>query len=462
MKIFRPLFLGLWLGLLGLSARAATLPELFTARLQCVVAVEFFVQSEIERQPVTIMGTVVDDRGTIVLPPGSIMPSVPAEQLKDFKIYRANSAEPFEGEYLGQDALTGWHFVRAEEKLRTQLVPVTKFARANVEPGLSDELWGIGLRNRDEDFLPYFLSGRVAVVMKLPQKTAVLAQDVAGPGLPVFTTSGDFAGLAQPSFGQNFLMFSRSHPGTPVLLVNVEESSVVLLPDEVLPYFQRIPQSLNGRPIAWIGVYGVQPMDREVAKLLKLEQQSGVVLSDIAVDSPAAKAGLLERDIVVAIDGQPLPRFKPDHVVVNYFGRAILERSPGQSLRLSVVRGRERSEIDVTLADEPKLPREANRRYFERLGLTVREFVHVDAVVHRAGAGDLRGVVTQFVKPGGPAATAGLNVDDRILEIDGVEIPSYGDGLAKLEAIERDRSRPEFVLLVSRAGETSVLRIKLN
>ena len=66
------------------------------------------------------------------------------------------------------------------------------------------------------------------------------------------------------------------------------------------------------------------------------------------------------------------------------------------------------------------------------------------------------------MKPGGPAATAGLNVDDRILEIDGVEIPSYGDGLAKLEAIERDRSRPEFVLLVSRAGETSVLRIKLN
>ena len=39
--------------LAALTASAATLPELFNERLKSVVAVEFFVQTEIERQPVT-------------------------------------------------------------------------------------------------------------------------------------------------------------------------------------------------------------------------------------------------------------------------------------------------------------------------------------------------------------------------------------------------------------------------
>ena len=39
---------------------------------------------------------------------------------------------------------------------------------------------------------------------------------------------------------------------------------------------------------------------------------------------------------------------------------------------------------------------------------------------------------------------------------------SYAQALEKLAAIEGDRNRAEFVLLVSRGGETQVLRVKLN
>jgi len=38
-----------------------------------------------------------------------------------------------------------------------------------------------------------------------------------------------------------------------------------------------------------------------VARLLKLEKQSGVVLSDIMADSPAARAGLQEGDIGIGV-----------------------------------------------------------------------------------------------------------------------------------------------------------------
>ena len=447
---------------IAVTAAAAPLPEQFNERLRSVVAVEFFIQTETERQPVTVLGTVIDDAGTVILPGAAIMPSVAPAQLRDFKVYRPGGSEASVAVYLGQDAFTGWHFVRIEEKGRAGLVPVTHWRPAQTDPALSDELWGIGLRNKDEDFQPYFLSSRVAVMMKLPQKTVVLGTDVAGPGLPVFNAAGEFAGLAQPSFGQNFLMFSRNQRGNPVVLVNVEESSVVLLASEVLPYLGRVPKSVTGRPIAWFGAYGLQPMDPEVAKLLKLGNQSGVVVSDIMKSSPADESGLQERDIVLAIDGQPLPRLKPDRIVVSYFGQEILRRQPGDIVNLSVLRGASRVELKLKLGDEPKLVREADRHYFEKLGFTVREFLNNDSILHRTSPGTTEGVMVHFVKPGSAVATAGLRPDDWVREIDGAPIKAYVQALEKLSAIEADKTRAEFVLLGSRGGETQVLRVKLN
>ena len=196
------------LGMVTLLASAAVpMPELFSERLKSVVAVEFFVQTETERQPVTVLGTVIDDNGTIIMPGAAIGPGVAPSQLKDFKVYRPGSSESAPATYLGQDAFTGWHFVRVGQQQLAGLVPVTNWPAIKSDPALGDELWGIGLRNKDEDFQPYFLSSRVAVLMKLPQKTAILGSDVAGPGLPVFNSAGELAGLAQTSFGQNFLLF---------------------------------------------------------------------------------------------------------------------------------------------------------------------------------------------------------------------------------------------------------------
>ncbi len=449
--------------LAGLAVgRASPLPELFRERLKSVVAAEFFVQTEIERRPTFVLGSVIDDRGTVILPGAAIPPGIAPAQFKDFKVYRPDSAEPFTASYLGQDAFTGWHFLRVEEKLRTQLVPITRWVGTGGEPALGEELWGIGLRAKEEDCQPYLLSAKVGLITRLPQQTAILLADVAGPGLPVFNRDGRLVGLAQTPFGQNYLLFSHTQNATPVMLVNVEESSVVLLAAEVLPYLGRIPQDVQGRPIAWLGVYGLQPVDPQVAKFLKLENQSGVVLSDLLESGPAVQAGLQERDIVLAIDGKPLPHFKPDRIGAAYFGQEILRHRPGDKIALTVLRSNERREIAVTLGDEPRMVREAARTYYERLGFTAREFLVNDSVVQRIKPAEGRGVMVHFVKPNSPAATAGLRPDDWVREIDGEEMKTYDQALRKLAAIENDAGRTQFVLLVSRGGETTVLRAKLN
>jgi serine protease Do len=57
--------------------------------------------------------------------------------------------------------------------------------------------------------------------------------------------------------------------------------------------------------------------------------------------------------------------------------------------------------------------------------------------------------------------TAGLQQDDWIKEIDGSVVTNFSDALTLIDAVEKS-NRPEVVILVSRGGETSVLRIKLN
>ena len=443
---------------------AADLPALWAERVKCVVAVEYVTETEVDRRPTVAMGTVIDGNGTIIIPTGAIDPRAATWQLKDFKVYVAGNATSTPGEYLGQDALTGWHFVRAGEKIRGQLTPVTAFAATGARSvvALADFVWGIGLRSKDEDFVPYLMQSYVSLIQSLPQRTGIAQHEVAGPGLPVFDRDGAFVGLSIASFGQSYMQFSRNNRGSPVLLVNVEESSVFVLAEEVQPHLGRVPKNVSGRPLAWLGAYGLEAMDRDVAKFLKLEAQSGAVVSEVLEASPAEKAGLKPRDIILAIDGKALPQLKPDRVVVSYLEREIERRAPGDPFALTVLRGNERVELKVTLGEEPKLMREAERKFFDRLGFTAREFVYGDAIERRTKTGEPSGVIAHFVKPSSPAAIAGLRLEDWLKEIDGVEVKTFAAAVAKLAEIERDEARAEFVLLVGRGGDTSVLRVKLK
>jgi serine protease Do len=108
------------------------------------------------------------------------------------------------------------------------------------------------------------------------------------------------------------------------------------------------------------------------------------------------------------------------------------------------------------------LIREAERKYFDRLGLTVREFVYADAVQRRTSVKVHTGVVVSYVKSNSPVDGAGLAENDWIKEIDGMPVDTFTEATSKLSAAESDTHRKEFVLLVSRGTQTAVLRVKLR
>jgi len=164
----------------------------------------------------------------------------------------------------------------------------------------------------------------------------------------------------------------------------------------------------------------------------------------------------------VGVDSAELPRFRPDRVATDYVERAVLKHRPGDDLKLTVLRGANRINLTVVLGDEPKLIREAESKYFERLGLTVREFVYADAIERRTSVKSITGAIVSYIKSNSAIDGSGLMPDDWIKEIDGNAVDSFAEVVKKLTAIENDLKRKEFVLLVSRGTETAVLRVKLH
>jgi serine protease Do len=82
---------------------------------------------------------------------------------------------------------------------------------------------------------------------------------------------------------------------------------------------------------------------------LGLDQDSGVILSDVRPDSSADTAGLEPGDVVLSIDGKPL-REERD------LGLAVFQHAPGDKLTLKIQRGKERMSKTVVVLDRNNEP----------------------------------------------------------------------------------------------------------
>ncbi len=463
---FRPLLAATAALLISLGrADLPDYPAMLEERLASVVAVEFAIEHEMDRTVNFAFGLVIDQAGTVILESGAISDRATPDQLVDFKVYRPGepSTQYSRAEYIGQDGYTTWHFIRVAPEGRHRLRPITDFAAADPArlPRMAEPVWGIGLRQKDEDFEPYFLQSRISMIQRLPQLTGIALQGVAGRGCPVFNAAGEFVGIGASGFGQRMMIYSQRRRGEMSVLLNPDEAAGFRLASEVLSAVGRIPTNPFGRPLPWFGIDGIDPVTPEVAEFLGLGSAAGLVVSEVLPGSPAETGGLLPRDIIIAIDGRPLPRLKPDQVVAAHLMREILKRQPGDVISFTILREQLELELPVELGDAPKTPQESERRYFEDLGVTVRETVFSDVVARREDPSVLSGVIVHFVKPSSPVDTAGVQGDDWVKEINGTPVESYAQALELLEEAERS-GRPELVLLVSRGGETAVMRAKID
>ncbi len=92
-----------------------------------------------------------------------------------------------------------------------------------------------------------------------------------------------------------------------------------------------------------IGVYA-QTLTPSLAAGLGIERDEGVVLGDVTPEGPGEKAGLKVGDLVVSLDGKPIENAR--QLDVNLYRRPM-----GEKVRLQVLRGAEKLELQVEVIE---------------------------------------------------------------------------------------------------------------
>jgi serine protease Do len=173
---------------------------------------------------------------------------------------------------------------------------------------------------------------------------------------------------------------------------------------------------------AWLGL-DVQPIEPLMVDRFSLPDQRGAIVAYVFPDSPAAKAGLAQGDIIRQV-GETRIRD------VAALDKLVAARRAGDSLRLTVWRAGVTQVVQVTLASppppgsvpQPTLPEAEVEVEAAWLGLDIVPLT--DAEREELGLGpSVRGMVVDDVAAG-PGVDAGLQAGDVITAVNGQPVPT--------------------------------------
>lgn len=168
----------------------------------------------------------------------------------------------------------------------------------------------------------------------------------------------------------------------------------------------------------WFGAK-MQAVTSDIATSLGMAAPHGAMITELAPDGPAARAGFESGDVILSVDGQRVD----DPSAFNF---RLATRPIGQVANLERLRGGATETIAFPVEAAPQPPADAmasiagNTRF---AGVSVRQLD--PALSETKGLPyDASGVIITAIEPGSPAEAMGLRVDDIILALNDTEIAS--------------------------------------
>ena len=195
----------------------------------------------------------------------------------------------------------------------------------------------------------------------------------------------------------------------------------------------------------YLGIH-IQEVTPELARAFGLKQGGGVLVGDVAPNTPAANAGLKKGDVILQLNGETVDA--PNQLQVQ-----IAQFAPGTNVKLQIWRNGGTQDVSLKLAeldehDDKQISGEAT-------GATLLEGIQVqdltsDIAQQLSLPAGTRGVVVSSVDPSSPAAASGLSQGDVIQEVNHKSISSTSD---YQQAMAGANKQP-VLLLVNNRGVT--------
>ncbi len=181
---------------------------------------------------------------------------------------------------------------------------------------------------------------------------------------------------------------------------------------------------------AYLGIE-MHPVDPVDAEYYGLPRTTGVIIQAVRPDSPAARAGLRQEDVIVAVDGIEIER-------TAQLQSTIAQRRPGDQVAVRFYRDGRAQEVTVRLDQAELAPRtaQAARPEVAVQSLLGLEFSELDgATAQQLGYQRDSGVIVGGVTPAGPAGRRGVQRGELVQTINGVEVGSVAEVDRALEGL---------------------------
>lgn len=242
-------------------------------------------------------------------------------------------------------------------------------------------------------------------------------------GGPLFNERGEVVGI-------NSAIFSQSGGN-----IGIGFAIPINLAKKLVPELEEHGSITRG----WLGV-SIQKVTPELASSLGLPESRGALVAEVTGGSPAAKSGMERGDVITTFNGKKVDESSA-------LPKLVAETAVGKTVPVEVMRNGKTKTLEVTVArmvDETaateKSPEAAQK---SKWGLALRELRPEERSDLKLKDGE--GVMITGVLPDSPAAEAGVQEGDVIVEVNKTPIGSVA--ALKKEAGKVEGDKPLLLLL---------------
>jgi len=218
----------------------------------------------------------------------------------------------------------------------------------------------------------------------------------------------------------------------------------------VKPVFDSLVK--NGKVVRGFLGIGIQDLNQDLAKSFGLKETKGALVSNVAEDSPAEKAGIKQGDVIVGYQKAPID----DAAALQ---KAVTRTAIGTQASVRVIRDGREQELTATIGEQVETKQVARAESGDESALAG---VDVQGLNHQTARelglrGDAHGVVVVKVEPESQADRVGLAQGDVIKEINRHPVKSVKDYEKIVSGLKKDQ---DALLLINRRGSSLFVTVK--